>query len=59
MLASHGLDCLQDDPEMAAIAAFVTKLFNVPMATVSVVEEKRQWFLVREGIEERETPRAT
>jgi len=58
ILASHGLDCLQDDPEMAAIAAFVTKLCNVPMATVSVVEEKRQWFLVREGIEERETPRA-
>jgi PAS domain S-box-containing protein len=59
MLASHGLDCLQDDPEMAAIDAFVTKLCNVPMATVSVVEEKRQWFRVREGIEERETPHAT
>ncbi len=58
-LAAHGVDALEDDPELAAIVGFVTKLCGVTVATVTVVEEERQWFLAREGIQERETPRST
>lgn len=59
VLASHGLDSLQDDPELAAIVKFATKLCDAPLALVTVVEADRQLFLATEGTEERETPRST
>ena len=57
VLTSFALDDLDDDPELQAITRFAAKLCNVPIALVSIVEESRQRFLVREGLEARETPR--
>ena len=58
VLRDYALDSLDDDPELAAIARFAGKLCEAPVALVSLVEEERQRFLAREGIETRETPRA-
>ncbi|MDZ4308553.1 PAS domain-containing protein [Allopontixanthobacter sp.] len=59
ILASHDLHALKDDPEINAIVKFAAELCNTPLSTVSVVEAERQWYLAREGTEERETPRST
>jgi PAS domain S-box-containing protein len=57
VLRAYSLDSLQDDPELAQIAAFAAKLCEAPVALVSLVEEERQRFLAREGIDATETPR--
>jgi PAS domain S-box-containing protein len=57
VLRAYSLDSLQDDPELAQIAAFAAKLCDAPVALVSLVEEERQRFLAREGIDATETPR--
>lgn len=59
VIAAHGIDALEDDPELAAIARFASQLCEVPVASITIVEAERQLFLAREGIEERETPRST
>lgn len=59
LLAAHGLESLQDDPEMARIVRFAAKLCEVPASLISIVETDRQWFLAREGHDARETPRTT
>lgn len=55
--ASFAPDALEDDPELARIVSFAARLCNVPMSAVSLIEDVRQRFLAREGIEERETHR--
>jgi GAF domain-containing protein len=40
--------------DLAALAAFIC---DVPMATITFVDEKRQWFKSRIGVNESETPR--
>ncbi|WP_338028089.1 PAS domain-containing protein [Croceibacterium selenioxidans] len=57
ILRAYGLDSLQDDPELSAIATFAAKLCEAPVALVSLVEEERQRFLAREGLDQRDTPR--
>ena len=57
VLESFAPDALEDDPELAAIVQFAAKLCNAPVSLVSLVEDTRQRFLAREGLEERETPR--
>ena len=57
MLRDYSLDSLDDDPELAEIARFAASLCDVPVALVSLVEEERQRFLAREGLEQRETAR--
>lgn len=57
VLRDYALDSLDDDPELAAIARFAAKLCHAPVALVSLVEEERQRFLAREGLEAKETPR--
>ena len=57
-LDSFEPDALEDDPELAQIIHFAALLCEVPVSMVSLVEETRQRFLVRQGIEERETPRS-
>ncbi|WBY17231.1 PAS domain-containing protein [Erythrobacteraceae bacterium WH01K] len=57
-LAGFGLDVLEDDDELQRIVRFAAKLCDAPTSTVSIVEERRQWFLARDGIEERETDRS-
>ena len=58
LLAGFGLDVLEDDDELQRIVRFAAKLCDAPTSTVSIVEERRQWFLARDGIEERETDRS-
>lgn len=59
VLQAYDLDQLDDDPELSAISAFAAHLCNAPTAMVSLVEEERQRFLSRVGIEDRETKRST
>lgn len=59
LLASFGLGELQGDPELDRIARFAAHLCEAPSAAISLVEEERQVFLAREGIDVAETPRAT
>lgn len=59
ILATYGLDALEDDPELSEITTFAANLCNAPIALVSLVERERQRFLARAGLEENETPRPT
>ena len=58
ILSTHGLDALEEDPELAAIVRFAAKLCNTPTALVSLVECERQRFLARQGMTATETPRS-
>jgi PAS domain S-box-containing protein len=58
-LAEHGVSVLGDDPTLTALTQFAAKLCDVPIALISLVEEKRQWFLARAGLSVTETPRET
>lgn len=57
IVKSFSPDALEDDPELARIVAFASRLCEAPISTVSLVEDVRQRFLARTGIAERETPR--
>lgn len=57
VLGSYGMDELDGDEELARIARFAARLCNAPIALVSIVEQERQCFLAREGIEATKTPR--
>ena len=57
ILSGFAFDGIEDDPELQAITQFAAKLCDVPVALVSIVEDSRQRFLVREGLQERETSR--
>ncbi|MXO86666.1 PAS domain-containing protein [Altererythrobacter aurantiacus] len=59
VLELYGLDALEDDPELVQITHFTARLCGAPICLVSLVEEERQRFLAREGLEENETPRPT
>ncbi|MDG6079200.1 PAS domain S-box protein [Erythrobacter litoralis] len=59
VMASYGLDALTGDDELQRIVEFSAKLCAAPIAFVSLVEEERQRFLARAGLDETETPRAT
>lgn len=57
--ALHQL-CLLDtpnDPAFDALTALAAKVFGVPIALVSLVDEGRQWFKSRIGLKPRQTPR--
>ncbi len=57
VLAGFGVDALEDDAELERITQFAARLCDTSSAMVSIVEEDRQRFLAREGMEARETPR--
>ncbi len=59
ILAAHGTDAMVDDPELQGIASLAARICHAPMAMVTLVEEERQLFLARTGLEARETPRST
>jgi len=59
ILASFDADALSGDPELARIAKFASSLCGTKSAAISLVENERQVFLARAGIEETETPRST
>lgn len=46
-----------EDPSFLGIVELTTKLLDLPMAVVSLLDESRQWFLARQGIPAREIPR--
>lgn len=46
------------DEKLDRVTSLASKLFNVPIALVSLVDDDRQWFKSRHGLEATETPRA-
>lgn len=51
---------IMDSPPEAAfdrLTRLAADIFDAPMATVSLIDEKRQWFKSAVGLDERETPR--
>ncbi|UAJ12315.1 GGDEF domain-containing protein [Glacieibacterium megasporae] len=54
------LAVLDTPPEVPfeKIVDLIRTILNVPMATVTLVDRDRQWFLARRGIAAQETPRA-
>lgn len=59
-LAALWRNGLLDTPPSEAVnrvTRSVAQLLNMPMALVSLVDERRQWFLARHGLETPETPR--
>jgi len=57
-LAPYGIDSLEDDHELRAIAEFAAKLCETPTASVTIVEESRQRFIAKHGLDSSETPRS-
>lgn len=57
--ALAGYDILDTLPETAfdAIAAIAAEICGVPIALISLVDDKRQWFKSAIGLDVRETPR--
>jgi len=56
-LEFYSPDSLVDDAELTRITEFAANLCEVPIALVSLVEEARQRFLARKGLEATETGR--
>ncbi len=50
---------MDSPPEVAfdRLTRLAADIFDAPMATVSLIDDKRQWFKSAVGLEERETPR--
>jgi len=58
-MAAFDIGALADDPGLAAITGFAARLCDAPIGLVSIVEEQRQCFLVRHGLDATETPRSS
>ena len=60
VLGSYGLDDIsaEGDEELHRIARLASRLCKTPIALVSIVEEHRQRFAGRTGLDETETPRS-
>lgn len=54
------LNALDTEPEepFEKIVSLVRTVLGVPIATVTLVDRKRQWFMARSGLEVQETPRS-
>jgi PAS domain S-box-containing protein len=59
VIASYELETLRHTAALTQITDFAAALCNTPVALVSLVEETRQTFLARSGIDLDETPRET
>ena len=46
-----------DDPKFDRLTRLACHALGVPMALVSIVDDRRQWFKSRHGLDARETPR--
>ncbi|MCH9673541.1 MAG: diguanylate cyclase [Gammaproteobacteria bacterium] len=59
LAALHALKLLDTPPEerFDRITRLARRVFGVPIALVSLVDERRQWFKSAVGLERRETPR--
>lgn len=58
VLASFEADKLEGDEELAQITRFAAALCGAPAAMVSIVDQDRQLFIARTGIDRSETPRS-
>lgn len=58
-IAEHDMDGLRDGDALKRITDFAAALCDVPVGLVSIVEERRQTFLARTGLDIDETPRET
>jgi PAS domain S-box-containing protein len=56
-MQSFDIAGLADDVRLTSITDFAAALCDTPVALVSFVEEERQWFAARTGLEARETSR--
>ncbi|MEC5397255.1 PAS domain S-box protein [Uliginosibacterium sp. H1] len=56
----RSLDILDSDPEPAfdALTRMTAQMLDVPIALISLVDENRQWFKSRVGLDDTETPRS-
>jgi signal transduction histidine kinase len=56
----YELDILDTPPDqqLDEIASLAAGIFRVPTALVSLVDDERQWFKARHGLEAQETPRS-
>ena len=57
VLAEFDAGGLEDDPELEAIVQFAARLCGVHASMVTLIDGRRQYFLARTGVTERETPR--
>lgn len=59
LAALHSLRILDTEPEerFDRVTRLAKKLFNVPIALVSLIDEERQWFKSSIGLDVKETPR--
>jgi diguanylate cyclase (GGDEF)-like protein len=59
LAALQRLAVLDSEPEepFENVVALVRAVLNVPMAAVSLIDEDRQWFMARVGVDVPETPR--
>lgn len=58
VLSAHDASGLDGDTRLGSITRFIAQLFGAPIALVSLVEDDRQWFPARVGLDATETPRA-
>ncbi len=56
-MADHQIDTLIDDPGLREITEFAVTLCETSIALVSIVEQDRQIFVARTGLDARDTPR--
>ncbi len=59
LAALHAYDILDTDPEEAFddLVSVAARICDTPIALVSLIDEHRQWFKARVGLEATETPR--
>lgn len=59
LAALHRLNILDSESEPAFdnVVSLVRSVLNVPMAAVSLLDEQRQWFKAKSGLDASETPR--
>lgn len=57
-LERHGLEGSTANPYLSRIVDLATDILDMPIALVSLVDERRQWFFARAGLDATETPRS-
>lgn len=56
-LNGYGLLDTENEPEFDEIVKSAARVFGTPIALISLVDEERQWFKARHGLDAAETPR--
>ena len=57
-LKAYGILDTPNEPEFDALVRTTARMFDVPIALISLVDTDRSWFKARHGLESRETPSA-